>query len=209
MWPWPRGKYQTSPGSKSLVSARPPRIDDGGADAALEHERPFGRGGVPVQFAHRAGLKPHRDAGDSLGDRQLRDRRLLAVTVADDLAVRLLQREFEGRQILARERWVGNIVHETRIATGGRLGPTQRCQRGHACGGQKLPALRIGHGALPAVQRNAPTTAPMRSPKKRLLDHKVGVGGWGVSRRTPKPTGRQQGPANTLRGRHEAQLNGY
>ncbi len=23
MWPWPRGKYQTSPGSKSLVSARP------------------------------------------------------------------------------------------------------------------------------------------------------------------------------------------
>ncbi len=23
MWPWPRGKYQMSPGSKSLVSARP------------------------------------------------------------------------------------------------------------------------------------------------------------------------------------------
>ena len=23
MWPWPRGKYQTSPGSKSLVSAKP------------------------------------------------------------------------------------------------------------------------------------------------------------------------------------------
>ena len=133
---------------------------DGGADAALENERPFGRGGVPVQFAHRAGLEPHRDAGDPLGDRQLRDRRLLAVAVADDLAVRLLQREFEGRQILARERWVGNIVHEARIATGGRLGPAQRCQRGHACGGQKLPALRIGHDALPAGQRNAPTTRP-------------------------------------------------
>ena len=125
-------------------------IDDGGADAALENERPFGRGGVPVQLAHRAGLKPHRDAGDPLGDRQLRDGRLLAVTVADDLAVRLLQREFEGRQILARERRVRNIVHETRIATGGRLGRrAQRCQRGNACGGQKLPALRIGHGALP------------------------------------------------------------
>ena len=103
MWPWPRGKYQTSPGSKSLVSARPSGSIDGGADAALEDERPFGRGGVPVQFAHRAGLKPHRDAGDPLGDRQLRDRRLLAVAVADDLAVRLLQREFERRQILARE----------------------------------------------------------------------------------------------------------
>jgi hypothetical protein len=30
-------------------------VDDGGADAALENKRPFGRGGVPVQFAHRAG----------------------------------------------------------------------------------------------------------------------------------------------------------
>ena len=116
-------------------------VDDGGADAALKNERPFGRGGVPVQFAHRAGLKPHRDAGDPLGDRQLRNRRLLAVTVADDLAVRLLQREFEGRQILARERWVRNIVHETRIATGGRLGPTQRCQRGQCLRRPETPGV--------------------------------------------------------------------
>jgi len=103
-------------------------INHGGADAALENERPFRRGGVPVQLAHRAGLKPHRDAGDPLGDRQLRNRRLLAVAVADDFAVRFLQREFESRQILARERWVRNIVHKTRIATGGRLGGAQRRQ---------------------------------------------------------------------------------
>ena len=103
-------------------------IDDGGADAALENERPLRRGGVPVQLAHRAGLKPHRDAGDPLGNRQLRNRRLLAVTVADDLALRLLQREFEGRQILARECWIRNVVHETRIAAGRREGRSQRCQ---------------------------------------------------------------------------------
>jgi hypothetical protein len=53
---------------------------------------------------------------------------LLAVAVADDLAVRFLQREFESRQILAREGWVRNIVHETRIATGGQLGCAQRRQ---------------------------------------------------------------------------------
>jgi hypothetical protein len=171
-------------------------IDDGGADAALENERPFGRGGVPVQFAHRAGLQPHRHAGDPLGDRQLRDGRLLAVAVADDLALRLLQRELECRQILARERWVRNIVHEARVAAGGRLGPTQRGQRDYACGGQKLPALRIGHDALPAVQRNAPTTAPMWPPKKCPLDHKGGADGWacrsqttahGATRRQARP----------------------
>ena len=124
-------------------------VDDGGADAALENERPLRRGGVPVQLAHRAGLKPHRDASDPLGNRQLRNRRLLAVTVADDLAFRLLQREFEGRQILARECWVRNVVHETRIAAGRREGRSQRCQRDGSCGGQKIPPLRIGHDALP------------------------------------------------------------
>ena len=46
-------------------------IDDGGADAALENERPFGRGGVPVQLAHHAGFKLHRYARDSFRDRQL------------------------------------------------------------------------------------------------------------------------------------------
>ena len=151
-------------------------INDGGADAALKNERPFGRGGVPVQFAHRAGLKPHRDAGDPLGDRQLRNRRLLAVTVADDLAVRLLQREFEGRQILARKRWVRNVVHEARIAARGRHRRAQRCQRGDACGGQKLPALRIGHDALPLRASEMLPARPTRPPKECPPDHQVGDG---------------------------------
>ena len=124
-------------------------VDDGGANAPLDDEGPLGRGGVPVQFAHRARLKPHRNPGNSLGDRQLRDGGLLAVTVADDLALRLLQREFEGRQVLAGQDGIRNVVHEARIAGDGRLRPGQRCQRGHGCGGgKKLPALRIGHGAL-------------------------------------------------------------
>jgi hypothetical protein len=44
-------------------------IDDGGADPPFDDERPFGGGGVPVQFAHRAGLEPHRDARDPPRDR--------------------------------------------------------------------------------------------------------------------------------------------
>jgi hypothetical protein len=103
-------------------------IDDSGADAAFENEGPLGGSSVPVQFAHRPGLEPHRDAGDSLGDRQLRNRRLLAVTVADHLAARLLQRECKGRQIIAGERRVRDVVHETRIATGGRQRRRQCCQ---------------------------------------------------------------------------------
>ena len=42
------------------------RIDHGGADPAFEDEGPFGRGGVPVQLAHRAGLELHRHAGNAL-----------------------------------------------------------------------------------------------------------------------------------------------
>ena len=150
-------------------------VDDGGADAALENERPLGGGGVPVQLAHRAGLEPHRDAGDPLGDRQLLDRRLLAVAVADDLAFRLLQRELEGRQILARERWVRNVVHETRIAAGGRQGRGQRCQRDGSCGGQKIPPLRIGHDALPLRACEMLQRGP-RAPKECPPGHKLAMG---------------------------------
>jgi hypothetical protein len=125
-------------------------IDHGGADAALEHERPLRCGGVPVQLAHRAGLKLHRHAGDSLRDRQLRDGRLLAKTVADHLAFGFLQRELEGRQLLARQIGIGNVVHEAWIAGPCRLRSAQCGQCGNAGGcDQKFPALRIGHGALP------------------------------------------------------------
>ena len=80
------------------------------------HERPFGRGGVPVQLAHRPRLEPHRDAGDSFGDRQLLDRGLLAVAAADHLAFGGFQLEFERRQFLAGQQIVGNVVHETGVA---------------------------------------------------------------------------------------------
>ena len=124
-------------------------IDDGGANAPLEHERPFGRGGVPVHLAHRAGLELHRNPGNSLGDRQLRDRRFLAVTVADHLAVGFLQRELERRQLLPRHRGIRDVVHEAGIAGDRRLRSGQRRHRGDGGGGsEKLPALRIGHVGL-------------------------------------------------------------
>ena len=125
------------------------RIDHRGAHASLQHEGPFRGGGVPVQFAHRAGLELHGDAGNALGDRQLGDGRFLAKAVADHLALALLQREFEGRQLLVRERGIGDVVHEARIAGGGLVGAGQRRQRGDGGGsGQKLATMRIGHVAL-------------------------------------------------------------
>ncbi len=110
-------------------------IDDGGANAPLEHERPFGRGGVPVHLAHRAGLEPHRNPGNSLGDRQLRDGGFLAVAVADHLAGGFLQRELERRQILSRHRGIGDVVHEAGIAGDRRLRSGQRRHRGDGGGG--------------------------------------------------------------------------
>jgi hypothetical protein len=81
-----------------------------------------------MELAHRTRLDPHRNPGNSLGDRQLRNGRLLAVAVADDLALRFLKGEFECRQVLARQVWVRNVVHEAWIAGYGRLRPAQRCQ---------------------------------------------------------------------------------
>ena len=97
------GKIPDVAGIEIIGLGKAARIDHGGADAALEHERPFGRGGVPVQFAHRTRLELHRHAGNSLRDRQLRDGGLLAKTVADDLAFGFFQRELESRQLLARQ----------------------------------------------------------------------------------------------------------
>src|SRR5581483_11639724 len=77
------------------------RTDHRGADAPLDDERPFGRGGVPVEFAHCAGFNPHRNPGNSLGDRELRDGCLFPITAADDLALRLLKGELECRKVLA------------------------------------------------------------------------------------------------------------
>ena len=71
-WPWPRGKYQTSPGLEVVGLGAALRVDHGRAHAAFDDEGPLGGGRVPVQFAHHAGLHAHRHAGDALRDRQLR-----------------------------------------------------------------------------------------------------------------------------------------
>ena len=76
-WPCPRGKYQTSPGSKSFISEVPSGPITVVRTRPLIDERPLGGDGVPVQLADAAGVEPHRDARQPLGDRQLLDRRLL------------------------------------------------------------------------------------------------------------------------------------
>ena len=91
-------------------------VHDGRADTALDDIGPFGGGRVPVQFPHHAGLHPHRDAGESLRDWQLLDCRLLAVASVHDPAFRRLEREFEGRQLRARGRRIGQIVLEARVS---------------------------------------------------------------------------------------------
>src|SRR5579864_8698174 len=88
MWPWPRGKCHTSPGSKWFVSAPPC------GSKTVVRTRPL------MTNVHR---------------------RLLAVAVADDFPRGLLQLELEGRQFLAREDRVGNVVRETQVADLGRF----------------------------------------------------------------------------------------
>src|SRR5262249_44586138 len=50
---------------------------DSGADLSLEDIAPFGRVGVPVEFAQPAGLESHQYAGNAPGDGQLSDRGFL------------------------------------------------------------------------------------------------------------------------------------
>ena len=92
------------------------RIDDRGSHPATDDKRPFGGGRMPVELAHHPRLEPHRHAGDPLRDRQLLDRRLLAVAAAEDTTPRLLQGKGElGERVLGEKR-VGDVVHERRIA---------------------------------------------------------------------------------------------
>jgi hypothetical protein len=140
-----------------VLDATALRIDDCGANAALDDECPFGCRGVPVKLAHRARFEPHGDPGDAFGDWQLLDRRLLAVTSADDLSLRFLQGKLEGRQVIAREERIGDVVHEARIAGRRRL----RC--GHSCRSKRgadknVASLHFGHddNLHDAVDRDAP-----------------------------------------------------
>jgi len=106
------GKIPDVAGLEIVGLGTPPRVDHGRAHAAFYDKRPLGRGGVPVQLAHGARLQLHRHARDPLGDRQLLDCRLLAVAAADLLALRLLQLELEGRQLIPGEQGVGDVVLE-------------------------------------------------------------------------------------------------
>jgi len=141
-----------------FVGLRPAlRIDDRSANAALDDKCPFGRRGVPVKLAHRARFEPHGDPGDAFGDRQLLDRRLLAGTSADDLSLGFLQGNFEGRQFIAREERIGDIVHEARIAGRRRLRCSHSC-RSKRGADQNVASLHVRHddNLHDGVDRNAP-----------------------------------------------------
>jgi hypothetical protein len=81
---------------------------------------------------------------DAFGDRQLLDRRLLAVTSTDDLSLRFLQGKLESRQVIAREERIGDVVHEARIAGRRRLrcGDSCRSKRG---ADKNVASLHFGH----------------------------------------------------------------
>ena len=89
------------------------RIDHRGARTTFQHKRPFGGRCVPMQLAHHAWLKLHRDASDSFGDRQLFDSYFFAKTVPENLPLRFFQFEFERRQFFPGQQWVRKVVSKT------------------------------------------------------------------------------------------------
>ena len=141
------------------------RVDDGGAHAAFDDERPLGGRGVPVQLAHHARLEAHRDAGDALGDRQLLDGRLLAVAAAD----RPCPSDFSSSNLnvgssLPDEDGIGDVVLETVVTafgTDGGRGPKHR----------KPPARTNFRAAnIPSDSRSAATAeATPREVEERLV----------------------------------------
>ena len=73
----------------------------------------------------------------------------LAMLLPITFAFGLLQLELEGRQLLAGEQRVGDVVHEARVAGVSSPGPDQGGGRGGGEGrgpGQKVSALEVGHG---------------------------------------------------------------
>ena len=69
--------------------------------------------------------------------------------LADHLAFRLFQREFERRQLLAGQQRVGDVVHEARIASAGLLIGGNHGRAGGGCGsggGEKVAAWQARYG---------------------------------------------------------------
>jgi hypothetical protein len=71
-------------------------VDRGDAGAAVYHVGPFG-GLVPMQLAHAAGVEPHVDAGDLLGDAELALGDLAGPAAALEPHVRRRERKFQVR----------------------------------------------------------------------------------------------------------------
>ena len=75
----------------------PLRIDRGDARGAVEHVGPFG-GLVPMQLAHAAGIEPHVDAGDVLGNAELAHRHLPGPAARLQAHVGVVERKAQIRQ---------------------------------------------------------------------------------------------------------------
>ena len=89
-----------SPGPNSVDLGLAIGHDDGGAAAAFQHISPLGGQRMPVQFANGAGLEAHGDAGDALGNGELRDGGFFSgagITLPLGL---ILDIEFEARERL-------------------------------------------------------------------------------------------------------------
>ena len=104
------------------------RIDDGGAHAAADDERPFGGGCVPVELAHDAGLENHGDAGDAFRDGQLLDGGLAADAVADRLPADFSSSNLNVGSSLPAEHGIGDVV-----VGHGKLWAAKRANEGVTC----------------------------------------------------------------------------
>ena len=122
-------------------------VDRGDAGAAVDHVGPFG-GLVPMQLAHAAGVEPHVDAGDLLGDAELALGDLAGPAAALEPHMRRRERELEIRHRAVvggrRDVDVGVLRFDRKVARP-RIGAAP--PRPHRLRRAPLPGcLRIGGG---------------------------------------------------------------
>src|SRR4029077_18398032 len=77
-------------GLKVVRLRLPCRVDDRGAHAPFQDERPFRSGCMPMKLPHHARLKLHRHSSDPLRDWQLFDSYFLSKTVPENFSFRFL-----------------------------------------------------------------------------------------------------------------------
>ena len=100
--PWiecgmPGGKYHRSPTPTSSTKLRPCGSIAVMRARAVEHVGPLG-GLVPMQLAHAAGIEPHVDAGDVLGNAELAHRHLPGPAARLQTHMGVVEREAQIRQ---------------------------------------------------------------------------------------------------------------